>query len=133
MSKTQKGALSALDAPTFAATMGNAVWLMTMSKAHKDLPIRSIEKTVATPTLLRRFRLYSKEKQPVALTWANVSGEVKARVEAGNTDLDIRDWTSGEHIVIVDCVSPFNPPELFREKFLSSLSKAGDEQKRTHS
>ncbi|WP_257898195.1 toxin-activating lysine-acyltransferase [Roseovarius mucosus] len=56
---------------------------MTMDKRYRDLPIREIEALVATPILLRQFKLYSKDKQPVAfLTWASASDAVTAKVEA---------------------------------------------------
>jgi cytolysin-activating lysine-acyltransferase len=116
-----KSKLNTLDAQTFASVMGQAVWLMTMSKKHRDLPIREIENLVAPAILLRQFKLYSKGKQPVAfLTWANVSDEVKARLDKGERSLEIADWRSGTNIVVMDCVSPFNPAETFSQKFLSS-------------
>ena len=84
------------DPQTFGSTLGQAVWLMTMSKAHRDLPIYEIEARVALPIFLRQFRLYSKDNQPVAfLTWASVSDEVKARLEAGEKRLAETDWQIG--------------------------------------
>ena len=110
------------DAQTFGSTMGNAVWLMTMDKRYRDRPIREIEALVATPILLRQFKLYSKDDQPVAfLTWASVSDAVKARVEAGEP-LALEDWRSGASIVVVDVVSPFAEAEGVRERFLAGAS-----------
>jgi cytolysin-activating lysine-acyltransferase len=104
--------------PDIAATMGQAVWLMTMTDQHRDLPIHEVEARVAVPILLRRFKLYSKGKQPVAfLTWATVSDAVKAKVEAGGL-LELAEWTSGDTLLVVDVVSPFNPAEVFVERFL---------------
>lgn len=54
------------DAATFASTMGQAIWLMTVSKAHRDLPIREIEARVTPAIVLQQFKLYMKDKQPVA-------------------------------------------------------------------
>lgn len=108
---------------TFASTLGQAVWLMTMSKDHRDLPISSIEKNAATAIFLRHFKLYSKGKQPIAfLTWASVSDEVKKRIESGNNVLELAEWRSGTNIVIIDCVSPFGPTEVFEAKFLEDVS-----------
>lgn len=112
-----------LDAQTYASTMGQAVWLMTMSKAHKDLPIRIVEERIAPALLLRQFKLYSKGNQPVAfLIWASVSDEVKERVDNGEKKLDVKEWRSGNNIVVLDCVSPFNPAAVFEQKFLSEIS-----------
>lgn len=91
---------------------------MTMDKRYRDRPIHEIEALVATPILLREFKLYSKDKQPVAfLTWASVSDAVKARVEAGEP-LALEDWRSGENLVVVDVVSPFAEADVVRQKFL---------------
>lgn len=113
-----------VDPQTFGSAMGNAVWLMTMDKRYRDRPIREVEAIVATPILLRQFKLYSKDKQPVAfLAWASVSDEVAKKIEAGET-LALEDWRSGPRIVVVDCVSPFNPPEMFIKKFNESVADA---------
>lgn len=121
---TEKPDLSKFDAQTFASTMGQAVWLMTMSEAHKDLPIRVVEERIAPALLLHQFKLYSKGNQPVAfLVWASVNDEVKARIEAGDKKLDIKDWRSGNNIVILECVSPFNPAAVFEQKFLNEIKK----------
>lgn len=116
-------AAQALDAKTFGATMGNAVWLMTMDKSYRDRPIRDIEALIAAPILLRQFKLYSKDNQPVAfLTWASVSEEVKAKIAAGEP-LALEDWRSGENIEVVDVVSPFNPADVIRQRFLEGVRK----------
>ena len=120
-----QNALNRLDANTFASTMGQAVWLMTLSLPHREIPIREIERLIAPALLLKQFRLYSKGKQPVAfLTWATVSYPLKEQLEAGGTLHDLKDWRSGPNVVVLDCISPFQPPETFRKKFLDSLSDA---------
>jgi len=114
----QKGAHIGVDASTFGSALGQAVWLMTMDKRYRDRPIREIEAMVATPILLRQFKLYSKDEQPVAfLTWASVSDAVKAKVEAG-APLALEDWRSGASLVVVDVVSPFAEAEGVKERFL---------------
>lgn len=113
------------DSATFAQVMGNAVWLMTMSKAHRDLPIRVVEDLISPAILIKQFRLFSKDKQPVAfLIWASVSDEVKAKIDAGGYTLHLSDWRSGPHVVVLDCISPFNPREQFEKQFQSSLAAA---------
>gem|GEM_PF-3215337 len=80
------------------------------------------EDLIATPILLRQFKLYSKDDQPVAfLTWASVSDAVRARVEAGEP-LALEDWRSGASLVVVDVVSPFAEAEGVRERFLAGVS-----------
>lgn len=110
-----------INGQTFGSTMGQVVWLMTMSADHRDLPIREIETRVSAPLLLRQFKLYSKGDQPVAyLAWALVTDEVKARLDAGDRALELTDWRGGENLVIVDCVSPFAPVETITQQFLDA-------------
>ena len=60
------------------------------------------------------------------LTWATVSDAAKAKVEAGEL-LDLADWTSGDNLVVVDVVSPFNPAEVFEKRFWDGAkSQKGD-------
>lgn len=122
---TSEGKLNSLDVQTFSAVMGQAVWLMTMSKGYRDLPIRDIENVVSAALLLKQFKLYSKGKQPVAfLTWASVSDEVKDRLDTGKKLQGLSEWRSGENIVVIDCVSPFNAPDTFIHSFMKSAQNA---------
>ncbi len=113
--------IETVDQHTFGSTLGQAVWLMTMSNEHRELPIKALEDLVAPAILFRQFKLYSKENQPVAfLTWAAVSPEVKAKIESGDRALTPEDWRSGSEIVVIECVSPFAPAEAIKQQFLST-------------
>ena len=119
------GALPTVDAQTFGSVMGQAVWLMTMSKTHRDLPIHTVEDLISPAILLKQFRLYSQGKQPVAfLVWASVSDEIKARIENGDKKLELPDWRSGSNIVVLDCISPLHPAQTFIDKFLNDAADA---------
>ncbi len=116
--------IKTLDQQTFGSTLGQAVWLMTMSPDHRELPIKTLEDRVAPALLFRQFKLYSKDNQPVAfLTWAGVSPEVKARIDAGDKGLAPEDWRSGSEIVVMECVSPFAPVETVKQQFLASAEE----------
>lgn len=76
------------DSATFSSTMGHAVWLMTLSKEHRNRPISEVERVVSPAAILQQFKIYFKEKQPIAfLAWAAVSDEVKAKWDAGDNTL----------------------------------------------
>lgn len=110
------------DARTFASVLGQATWLMTMSQSHRNLPIRYVEERLSPAILLKQFRLFSKDKQPVAfLTWASVSESIKQRIESGGESLALEEWRSGENIIVVDCISPLVPSEEFIRSFLTSV------------
>jgi len=109
-----------LDSPTFASTLGQAVFLMTVSKRHRDLKISVIEEIVSTAIFLQQFKLYSKGKQPIAfLAWATVSDEVKERFDAGNVALELKDWRSGSNLIVVDCISPFTSEKEIKKQFFT--------------
>lgn len=121
----QKEAFPTVDSATFASVMGQAVWLMSMSKDHRELPIKTVEDLLSPAILLKQFRLYSKGKQPLALVvWASVSDEVKARLESGDKKLELTEWRSGPNIVVVDCISPLHPADTFIETFMASVQEA---------
>lgn len=121
----ETGAFQKVDAQTFGSVMGQAVWLMTMSKAHRDLPIHTVEHLISPAILLKQFRLYSQGKQPVAfLVWASVSDEIKAQIEGGDKKLELPDWRSGPNIVVLECISPLHPPQTFIDKFLNDAADA---------
>lgn len=114
-----------VDPQTFGSVMGQAVWLMTMTKEHRDLPIRTVEKLVSPAILLKQFRLFSKGKQPVAfLIWASVSDEIKSRLDLGGKLEDLKEWRSGPNLVVIDCISPFAPKDTIIEEFLKSTNEA---------
>ena len=112
------------DAATFASSLGQAVWLMTVSKEHRDLKISDIEDLITPAILLQQFKIYMKDKQPIAfLAWASVSDEVKTRFERGNRILEPHEWRSGPNIVIVECVSPFADRAEIEKQFTDSIIK----------
>ncbi len=111
-----------VDAQTFGSALGQAVWLMTMDPKYRDLPIREVETRVAMPIFLQQFKIYLRGKQPVAfLSWALASEEVKAKIESSETALELKDWRSGKHLVIVDCVSPFGDPSVFKQNLSDQI------------
>lgn len=113
-----------LSSQEFSSALGNAVWLMTMSKKHRDLPIREVEYRIAPALLLRQFRFFHKKKQPVAfLTWAGVSHEVELQLNEGGKLREISDWRSGPTLKVIDCISPFVPASTFIEKFVAYAAK----------
>ena len=110
------------DSATFASAFGQAVWLMTLSKDHRELKIKQIEDLVTPAIFLQQFKIYSKGKQPVAfLSWASVSDEIKSRFDSGDRVLGAEEWRSGKHVIVVDCVPPFAPKEEIAKQFFDGL------------
>lgn len=112
------------DSITFASYLGQVVWLMTASDEHKDKPFSMLERRVLPAILLKQFRLYSKGKQPIAfVSWATVSDEVRDKLASGKDGLDFPEWRCGDNLVIVECVSPFGPPDKIKDDFLKSMQE----------
>jgi hemolysin-activating ACP:hemolysin acyltransferase len=113
-----------LDPDDFSVFLGLASWLMTMSKEHRDQPISRIDRRVLPGLLLKQFKLIRREKMPVAfLSWASVSDEIKARMEADiDFSPDLKDWRSGPRLVIVECISPFLPTDKIRQEFINKFN-----------
>ena len=120
-----------LDPETFGSVMGRAVWLMSMSKTHRELPIKSVEEVIAPALLLKQFKLYSQGKRPLAfLTWATVSDAVAKRFHEGDHQLKMTDWRAGDNLIVVDCVSPFQAKEEIERAFLKDIARALHERKK---
>jgi len=85
-----------------------ALGLLMASPRHKHLFLSDLEWALLPPLALRQFRLFAKDNRPVAFaTWAFVSEEVEARLNAGHAKLKPAEWKSGERCWIVDVVTPF--------------------------
>lgn len=112
------------DEKTFSNVLGQAVWLMSMDKIYKKLPIEMIEGRILPPIMLRQFKLYYKEKQPVAfLTWALLDEPANEVTDLSRfTGQNLKVWRSGSTVSVIDCVSPFADGTIFQEAFLKDVS-----------
>ena len=106
---------------TIAAVLGEIVWLMSQSPEFKQYLISDLEWLVMPPILLRQFKLFYQNGQPVAVVlYARVSDEVAARIDAGAPTLRTQDWKSGETMKVVKVIAPFGGGEKFVEDTFSS-------------
>ncbi len=105
------GGFTGHNAPTsaeFLRTLGQVTWLMGLSPAHRDLPIRDIEARIQAPLFFKQLRVFSEGNRPIAaVTWATVSAPVAEALRFPQYAIQLRDWQSGNELVIVDCISPF--------------------------
>lgn len=109
----------------FSQTLGNVVFLMSISKEHRQKPVSWIEAHISAPLIFKQVRMFKKGKQPVAaLSWAYVSPEVKKKIDSGDYTMTLDDWRSGSEVVIVECISPLMDPILFIEQFKSEVKAA---------
>jgi cytolysin-activating lysine-acyltransferase len=96
-----------------AAMLGEVVWLLGRSDAHRDLFLTDLDWLVMPPVQLRQFRIWRKENQPVAYaSWAYLPDEAGERFAEGAragrmARLGPSDWKSGEQLWLIDFVAPF--------------------------
>lgn len=88
--------------------LGQITRLMMMSPKHRQMFVSEVELQVVPPLKLGQCRvLMGEDGQPLAYaSWARVSDEVHARLEAGNHRLRPDDWNSGPHPWLIDIVAP---------------------------
>jgi cytolysin-activating lysine-acyltransferase len=93
---------------TVAQVLGEIAWLMTQSPRHKAIPLGDLEWRVLPALLLRQFRIFYKDEQPVGVVlWALADDLVAKRIDAGDTRLAAVEWKSGGVMRIIDIVAPF--------------------------
>ena len=96
-----------------AALLGEIVWLLGRSDAHKHVFLTELDWMVMPPIPLRQFRIWRQNNQPVAYaSWAFLSDEASQRfidgVSAGRVGrLAPGEWKSGENLWLIDFVAPF--------------------------
>lgn len=92
--------------------LGDAVWLMSQSAAHKHLSISDLEWLVLPPIMAKQFRFFRTGNRPFAFaTWALLDEDAEKRLLAGQTRLRAGDWKSGDRLWLIDLVAPFGGAE----------------------
>ena len=107
---------------TFSTIMGEIVWLLTQSPAHKHLALSDLEWMIMPPILLNQFKIYHNEEQPVGVAlWGYLSPEAEIRLKAVSR-ISPQDWGNGASLDqesglvakeggtlwLIEVISPFN-------------------------
>ena len=120
---------------TVAEALGQVVWLMSQSAAHREVPIKDLEWSVMPAIVARQFRVFrfgplpgmdaataeklapagldqeTIEQLPLGVAiWAKLSAQAEARLERAE-HLSAADWTSGDRVWLVELISPFATPQ----------------------
>jgi cytolysin-activating lysine-acyltransferase len=86
--------------------------LMTQIPSKRHHFYIDIDWQIMPPLILNQAKLYIKEGVPRAyVSWASVSDDVQKRLAKGDMRLAPCEWKSGEHLWIMNLVSPFGSPE----------------------
>lgn len=116
--------------------VGPAVWLYAKDPVRKYRFLADVDAMLLPPVLLDQCRLFSKNGIPFAFaTWARVNDEIHARLKGGVLAIAPHEWKSGDHIWLIDVVSPFSHWEdtvkelresVFADKTVNALIPAAD-------
>ena len=99
-----------------AALLGQITWLMMRSPVHRHLFLADLEWLVTPPLMLKQFRLFRREKVPVAfVSWALLTDEAERRMVNGVWRLQPGDWKAGDRLWVVDVVAPYGGLDAITE------------------
>ena len=123
-------------ARTLGSMMGEIVWLMSQSAAHKHLALADLEWLLMPPIVLNQYKLFRDGSQPTgAALWAYLSDEAEQRLKT-NGRLSPTDWgnnarmdpqrglvpTEGGTLWLVELIAPFHhATNQHREQMLADL------------
>ena len=96
-----------------AGILGEAVWLLGRSNAHKHLFISELDWLLVPALQLRQFRIWRHNAQPVGFaSWAYLTQEAADRfvesAKAGRMGrIAPNEWKSGDQLWLIDFLAPF--------------------------
>lgn len=92
--------------------MGPALWLYARDPLKKFMFMADIDWALLPPVILDQCRLYTKDGIPFAFfTWALVNDAVDQRLRSGTPRIAPHEWQSGQHLWLIDVVTPFGKTE----------------------
>ena len=97
---------------------------MLQSEAHKHLFLADLEWRVLPPVLLKQFRLFRKDGNPIGYAaWAFLDDETDKRLRKGDLKLKPEDWRAGPHLWLLDLVAPFGGQETMVKEIAAKVFK----------
>lgn len=88
--------------------LGPVTWLMLQQAATRHTLVSELEWRVLPALIFDQAKLYLKDGAPVGFaSWARMSEDVAQRYKKAPHALAMTDWTSGEHIWLIDVFAPF--------------------------
>jgi cytolysin-activating lysine-acyltransferase len=117
---------SQLKDQTMGRMLGDIVWLLSQSPAHKHFSLADLEWMVMPPLALGQYRIFRDGEKPLGVAfWGYLSEETEKKLEGGATRIMPQEWAQGmrvepEHgmvageggtLWLVDLVCPFHTAE----------------------
>lgn len=107
---------------TVATVMGEIVWLLTQSPAHRYLSLGDLEWMLMPPVLLGQYKIFRNEDQVVGVAlWAYLNEEAEQRLKATGR-LAPQDWGNGASINMQDGIVPNEGGNLWLIELLAPFN-----------
>lgn len=98
--------------PTVSHMLGEIVWLLSQSQAHRHFSISDLDWMVAPAIANNQYRVFRAGKKPIGVAlWAKVNDEANTRLTSGSGRLRPDEWNSGQHFWLIEVISPFSNAE----------------------
>jgi cytolysin-activating lysine-acyltransferase len=103
--------------------LGPALWLYARDPLRRYSFMGDMDWLLLPPVVLDQCRLFMKDGIPFGFfTWALVSDAIDQRLRSGVAKLAPHEWKSGEHLWLIDMVSPFGRPDAMINELLQGIS-----------
>lgn len=109
---------------TVATVLGEVVWLLSQSPAHRYLSLGDLEWMLMPPVLLGQYKIFRNEDQVVGVAlWAYLNEEAEQRLKATGR-LAPQDWGNGASINMQDGIVPNEGGNLWLIELLAPFNNA---------
>ncbi|KZZ44468.1 hypothetical protein A3759_11405 [Thalassolituus sp. HI0120] len=107
---------------TIATVMGEIVWLLTQSPAHRYLSLGDLEWMVMPPIQLGQYKIFRNEDQVVGVAlWAYLNEEAEQRLKATG-HLNPQDWGNGASVSMEEGIVPNEGGNLWLIELLAPFN-----------
>lgn len=107
---------------TIATVMGEIVWLLTQSPAHRYLSLGDLEWMIMPPILLGQYKIFRNEDQVVGVAlWAYLNEEAEQRLKATGR-LNPQDWGNGASVSMEEGIVPNEGGNLWLIELLAPFN-----------
>lgn len=107
---------------TIATVMGEIVWLLTQSPAHRYLSLGDLEWMVMPPIQLGQYKIFRNEDQVVGVAlWAYLNEEAEQRLKATGR-LNPQDWGNGASVSMEEGIVPNEGGNLWLIELLAPFN-----------
>jgi len=103
--------------------LGPVAWLFARDPARRYTFFADLDWRLLPPLVLDQCKLYNKAEVPWAfVSWARVGASVDARLRSTTPLIAPHEWRSGQHLWLIDVVSPFSAAQDVARSALQEIA-----------